>query len=158
MSFYVRNITVKKPNDIVVDNDCAVTGPTGLVESFPLLDYTTDTVQTGLDESLIYDTIGPTGLNESILSTIVPKTFSFTYGAGNSGASGINMNILSQNFCISTLGSSSTTGNNLLLYSYDGINWNESLTGGTDIYPSCVCWNGVIWVLGGQVGGINVLM
>ena len=48
-------------------------------------------------------------------------------------------------------------GTNTLAYSYDGISWRGL---GTKIFTStgyCGCWNGKLWVAGGQSSGVGVL-
>jgi hypothetical protein len=49
------------------------------------------------------------------------------------------------------------SGTNTIAYSYDGINWSGL---GTTVFTTtgyCGCWNGKLWVAGGQSSGVGVL-
>jgi hypothetical protein len=49
------------------------------------------------------------------------------------------------------------SGTNTIAYSYDGISWRGL---GTKVFTStgyCACWNGKLWVAGGQSSGVGVL-
>ena len=132
MSFSIRDTTVKKSNYRNITSNIYFEGtdPTGNI-------YGQDNIKnedTGpIEDISIIDNINNEDI--SIIDNInreytgpttgFSKTFSLLYGFGSSGPTGSNSDTISDNFCVATLGIPANSGDNLILYSHDAIDWNQ---------------------------------
>jgi hypothetical protein len=83
------------------------------------------------------------------------QVYDSVYNPPPGGGGGASGEFLTENFMVA-VGSSSGPNIKTIVYSYDSINWNNTIISGTNTSPvRSVAWNGSYWLAGAEDGVIS---